>query len=94
MVTYDSDLDKAMKICEESAKKVLKRFVECPVQKPYTRTYFQASGVNVHVRYFTPAKEKQQVSSEITQEIHKEIKKDKKVEIAFPHTRIVWDGKK
>ena len=45
-------------------------------EKPYLRIYFQPSGINVHIRYFTPAKIKQEISSNITEEIFNKIKKE------------------
>jgi small-conductance mechanosensitive channel len=93
-VTYESDLDKAKKIGIESAKEILKEFPELK-SEPYVRTYFQANGINVHIRYFTHAEKRQETSSKVTQEIFKQISKTKSVEFAYPHTEIVWkQGKK
>ncbi len=50
---------------------------------------FQPSGVNVHVRYSSPAKRMQQVSSDITKEIFKAVKKTKDVVFAYPHTEVL-----
>lgn len=91
-ITYESDLDKAKKICTSSAKEILKQFEKLK-SEPYIRTYFQANGINVHVRYFTPADKKQEVSSLITQEIFKQVKKTKGIKFAYPHTEIIWDKK-
>ncbi len=92
-VTYESNLDKAMKIALESAKKHLKEFLSV-TEKPYVRTYFQPSGINVHVRYFAPAKKMQEISSNITKEVYDAIMKTRDVEIAYPHTEIVFKKKR
>lgn len=88
-VTYESNLDKAIEISLESAKKHVKKFIEETKKEPYTRTYFQPSGISVHVRYFAPAKMLQEISSDITKEIFDRIRKTKNVEIAYPHTEVV-----
>lgn len=90
-VTYESNLDKAIEIVLESAKKYRKEF---DIKKePYVRTYFQPSGISVHVRYFSPAKRLQEISSDITKEIFERIMKTKDVEIAYPHTEVVFRKK-
>jgi small-conductance mechanosensitive channel len=93
-VTYESNLDKAMKIAIDSATKILKKYKEIEEGEPYIRTYFQASGINVYVRYNTPTKNIQEISSYITQEIFKATNKAKDVEIAYPHTEIIYKGQK
>ncbi|MEA3254905.1 MAG: mechanosensitive ion channel family protein [Candidatus Altiarchaeota archaeon] len=92
-VTYESDLDKAMKIPLKSAVKHTKDFVGKVKKEPYTRIFFQPSGIDVHVRYFAPATKLQEISSEITKEIHGSILKVGDVEIAYPHTEVVFRRK-
>lgn len=91
-VTYESDLDKACEIALDAAKKYTRRFEEVN-EKPYVRTFFQPSGVNVHVRYFCLAKRLQEISSGITKEIHGKIMKTKGVELAYPHTEVILKKK-
>lgn len=93
-VTYDSDLDKASEIGIKASEKVLKKFGEHSKEKPYVRTYFQPSGINVHARYFVPTRVRQEVSSEITREMHKMVQECKGVEFAYPHTEIVVKERK
>lgn len=88
-ITYESNLDKAIKIILDSANEQTKEFIEKTKKQPYVRTYFEPSGVGVHVRYFAPAKNLQQVSSDITKKIYERIKKEKSVEIAYPHTEVL-----
>lgn len=93
-VTYESNLDKAIKLVLEAAKKEIKEFIEDVKREPYIRTYFQPSGIDVKVRYFAPAKRLQEFSSRITKEIFDSIMRTKDVEIAYPHTEIVFRKKK
>jgi len=88
-VTYESDLDKAIEIGLQAAKKHAKEFSEAMKKDPYARTVFQANGIDVHIRYLVPAKRMGQVSSDITREIFNAIRQDKTVELAYPHTKIV-----
>jgi len=93
-VTYESNLDKAMEIALQSAKKHTKEFIDETKREPYVRTFFQPSGINVHVRYFSPATRLQEFSSIITKEVFDRIMKTKDVEIAYPHTEVVFRKKK
>ncbi len=61
--------------------------------QPYARTYFQPSGVNVHVRYFAPATRLQEISSDVTKQVYDTIKKTRGVEIAYHHTEVVFRKK-
>jgi small-conductance mechanosensitive channel len=90
-VTYESDLDKAMDIClgivnRNAGKNGAKT-------KPYLRTFFQPNGIDVHVRFFSSTVDIKAVVSKITQEIHKEFKKHKEIQMAYPHTEIIYKSK-
>lgn len=89
LVTYESDIKEAAKISLKSAKKHAKEAIEKISKEPYVRTFFDPNGIKVSVRYFSPAKNLQEVSSKITQEIHGQISKNKKVRIAYPHAEVI-----
>lgn len=86
-ITYESNLDKSMKICENAAKKYLRGMHS--IREPWVLTYFQPNGINVHVRYFAPAKKVQEFSSKITKEIFDNVSKEKDIIIAYPHTEVI-----
>lgn len=92
-VTYESNLDKAMEISLKSVVKHTTDFVGKVKKEPYIRIFFQPSGIDVHARYFAPATKLQEISSEITKEIHDSILKAGNVEIAYPHTEVVFRKK-
>lgn len=92
-VTYDSDLDKAIKISEDAARKITKDFIAITKKQPLTRIYFQPSGINLNLRYHVPAKKIPEISSSITKEIFDNINKAKGVRFAFPHTEVILDEK-
>jgi len=93
-ITYSSNLDKAMKTILNATKKVTKEFIEATGKEPYIRIYFQPSYVDVNVRYSAPAKSLQEVSTNVSKEIFKVIKKAAGVEIAHPHTDVVIKKKR
>ena len=93
-ITYESNLDRAMKIALDSTRKHMKEFIKATGKKPYMRTFFQSSGIDVHVRYTSPATRLQEFSSAITKEIYDRIMKADDVEIAYPHTEVVLRKKK
>lgn len=91
-ITYESNLDKAMKIGQAAAQKHTASFKNKVKEKPHIRTYFQPSAIGVHICYFVPAHRVQEISSLITKEIFDEIKKTKDVEIAYPRTDVGFKG--
>lgn len=88
-VTYESNLDNAIKIAEDAVKKVTKGFVSDAPKKPFIRTFFAPSAVDVKARYYVKPKDRIKVSSDLTQEIFRGIRKAKDVGIAYPHTEVV-----
>jgi len=92
-ITFDSNIDEAQKIAEESANIVLKDY-EKNTQKPYSRTYFQPSGVDIFVRYPTLASDRNEISSKITQNIFKKVNKTEKVKFAYFHSEVLLNKNK
>ncbi|MBN2330918.1 MAG: mechanosensitive ion channel family protein [Candidatus Aenigmarchaeota archaeon] len=88
-VTYDSNLDKAIKICQDAIDKVTQDFGPGMPKPPYIRTYFQPSGIDVKTRYYVKASERIRVVSDLTQEIFRGINRAIDVEFAYPHTEVV-----
>ncbi len=88
-ITYESNLDRAIKICEEAADKVGKEFASEMSKTPYVRTFFQSSGIDLKTRYYVKASSRIKVASDMTREIFRKISEAKDVEIAYPHTEVV-----
>ncbi len=93
-VTYESDLDKAIKIVSDSAMKYSKEAFEKLKQDPMIRILMVDSGIEVKVRFYGNAYNIQKLTSDITKEIFDRIKEEKDVEIAYPHTEIIFKDKK
>lgn len=91
-VTFESNLEKAQKIALDSAKEVLLEYLPQP-QEPYTRTWFQPSGIDVYVRYTAPAPNREEISSKITRKIFDKVISSKEVEFAYPHQEILFRKK-
>ncbi len=92
-VTYESNLDKAMKIAKESAIKFTKEHLNAIKKEALVRIKMESSCMNIRVMFFAPVKIMQETASNITKEIYDRIKKEKDVEIAYPHTEIVFKDK-
>ncbi len=93
-VTYESDLDKAINIAQESALKIVKNFIKETNKEPKVRVKMNASSITLKVRFFAPVKKMAEIKSDITREIFLRIKKEKNVEIAYPHTEVIFKDKK
>ena len=82
---------KIIDLREDFEQTVIKNFIEKVPKKPFIRVNFQASGIDIRVRYYTIASERQKISSDITEEIFNKIMKEKKTEFAFPHTKVILE---
>tara|TARA_Y100000310_G_scaffold83483_1_gene80162 strand:- start:7781 stop:8623 length:843 start_codon:yes stop_codon:yes gene_type:complete len=89
LVTYESNLNNAVKICKEAAEKVTRNALNEVPEKPIVRTFFKESGIVVKVRFFTKTDDKIKAESDITQAIFEMVKESKNVDIAYPHIQIV-----
>nr|WP_321497913.1 mechanosensitive ion channel domain-containing protein [uncultured Methanolobus sp.] len=92
-VTYESNLDRAIEIADLSARKFLAGTISTSPGAPKVRVDFQASGIDVQVKYFSPARQLHEYSSKITKEIFDRINDTDDVEIAYPHTEVVFRKK-
>ncbi len=92
-VTYESNLDRAMEIADLSARKFLAGVISTSPGSPRVRVDFRASGIDVQVKYFSPARQLHEFSSKITKEIFDRVNECDDVEIAYPHTEVVFRNK-
>jgi len=97
-ITYESNLEKAEKLICGSVNKIMKsyweKFPKKISQEPHIRLKFMESGINVTVRYYSLATIRNAIFTEIVREIFKNIKSSKDVEIAYPHTEVLFRNKK
>ncbi|MCA9485707.1 MAG: mechanosensitive ion channel family protein [Nanoarchaeota archaeon] len=92
-VTYESNLDKAMEICYESAAKFTESGSK-KVRDPMIRVVMAESGIDVKVRFYGEAFLIQKITSDITKEIFDRVLKEKDVEFAYPHTELIFKDKR
>jgi small-conductance mechanosensitive channel len=96
-VTYESDVGNAERIIVNAVNKILgpwREYLPDRISKePHTRLKFRPSGIDVTVRYYVPARKRNEFSTDITREIFTKIKHSKTVEIAYPHTEVVFRKK-
>jgi len=96
-ITYESNLEKAEKIICDSVNKIMKpyweKFPKKIPQEPYIRLKFMESGINVTVRYYSLATSRNAILTEIVREIFNIIKVTNNVEIAYPHTEVLFREK-
>ena len=96
-ITYESNLEKAEDLIKNSVNKIMKtyweNFPKNVLQEPRIRLKFKDSGIDVTVRYYTLATQRSKISTDITREIFKNIKKTDDVEIAYPHTEVLLHKK-
>ncbi len=93
-VTYESNLDHAIEIVDLAARKFLAGIISTSPGSPHIKLEFQASGIDVHIKYFSPARQLNVYSTKITKEIFDRIRVSDDVEIAYPHTEVVFHKKK
>ena len=96
-ITYESNLEKAEDLIKNSVNKIMKtyweNFPKNVLQEPRIRLKFRDSGIDITVRYYTLATQRNKISTDITREIFKNIKKTDDVEIAYPHTEVLLHKK-
>jgi len=93
-ITYDSHIDRAKEIAKKVANNITKGILDKSTQKPFTRSNFQPSGIDLRVRYYTIASRRQEINSRITEGILKEINKEEKIRFAYPHTELFLSKRK
>ncbi|MBU4070487.1 MAG: mechanosensitive ion channel family protein [Nanoarchaeota archaeon] len=93
-VTYESDLDKALEIAKKAAIKYIEKFATKEKWKPVYRVKMEASSMKIKILFYAPILEIYQIASDVTKEIYDLVKKDKNVEIAYPHMELVMKDKK
>lgn len=93
-VTYESDLDRAFEIAKEVADKHAGQFATKEKWQPAYRVKMEASSMKVRILFYAPISDIYRVSSDMTRDIYNIVKKDKNVEIAYPHMELVMKDKK
>jgi small-conductance mechanosensitive channel len=88
-VTYESDMDAAVGIALEAARKETASYNHKGKDAPFTRIAFSDSGVDVKVRYLVNFSHMQDVRDRVTRRVFKAVTASKKVNFAYPHVELV-----
>jgi len=96
-ITYESDLKQAETLVLWATKKIMKplwgRFPKRIETEPHTRLHFRESGIDVTVRFMTIITQRNKIATDIRREIFERIKQSTEVEIAYPHTELLFREK-
>jgi small-conductance mechanosensitive channel len=97
MITYESNLDKAEELILAAVDKIMTplwpSFPNRINKKPHIRLQFRDSGIEVIVRYNTITMKRNEIATNIRREIFHQIRKTPDVEIAYPHTELLFRKK-
>ncbi|MBU3924205.1 MAG: mechanosensitive ion channel family protein [Nanoarchaeota archaeon] len=93
-ITYESDLDKAIEIIERVAGECISEIKEKHKDVPYTRISMAESSMIISLKFYVPARQMMELKSKITKKVYDSIKNEKDVEIAYPHTEMIFRNKK
>jgi small-conductance mechanosensitive channel len=97
-ITYESNLENAENLILKAVEKIMKpywiNFPKKLEKEPHTRLQFKDSGIDISVRYYTLAFNRNKIATDIRREIFNQIKNVKDVEFAYPHTEVLLREKK
>jgi small-conductance mechanosensitive channel len=96
-ITYESNLEKAEKIMNQAVGKIMvplwETFQKRIPLESHTRLKSKDSGIDVTVRYYSLVTKRNAIATDIIREILRQISKTKDVEIAYPHTKVLFREK-
>lgn len=90
-ITYESNVDKAMKNLLEIATKHAKNALKDKKPKPFVRMEFKDSWIEIKVRFWADARDSGPLINSITKDFYAFTKKAKDVQIAYPHLQVLVD---
>jgi len=90
-ITYESNVDKAMKKLLDIATSHTKKAVKDGKPKPIVRMEFKDSWIEIKARFWADARDSGPVINIITKDFYDFTKKSKDVQIAYPHLQILVD---
>ncbi len=91
IVTFKSDLEKAKNVALRGAHTITGDIIERTQHEPYIRTFFTPTGIKIHIRYMSPATRLHEMSSKMTEYIVRHVQEEPNVELAYPHTKVLFE---
>jgi small-conductance mechanosensitive channel len=89
LVTFESDLEEAERLCVEAAREVTGQIVQETGREPFCRSELGESGIRVRLRYQTVATDRQRISNDMVHGIVRRFNANDRVEFAYPHTEVL-----
>ena len=83
-ITFDSNWEKAEEILLSAATDFTKDIIAITGMKPYIRSDMYDYGVNMRLRYQTPAKDRAEMSYKLSKRIFEDIQRTPTVDLAIP----------
>jgi len=91
LITFDSDLTKAEEIAVSSAQEIMEEYKIRNDKTPYIREFFNDNGIEIQLRYYTKAFNREEISSKITKRIIEKVGQTKGIRFAYPHREVVMN---
>lgn len=91
LTTFDSDLTKAEEIAVSSAQEIMEEYKIRNDKTPYIREFFNDNGIEIQLRYYTKAFNREEISSKITKRIIEKVGQTKGIRFAYPHREVVMN---
>ena len=92
-ITYESNIDKAVKLIEKAAKELAGKYGKEIKKDVSVRLSFEDSYIKMRVMFFAPVQQSSKIKSDITKRIYDIVMKEKDVAFAYPHTTLLFDDK-
>jgi small-conductance mechanosensitive channel len=83
-ITFDSNWELAEQILLTAARELTKEIIDVTKIQPYIRSDMYDYGVNMRLRYQTPAKDRAEIAYKISKRIFEEIQRTPAVDLAIP----------
>ncbi len=93
-LTFESNVDKAIDLAVDAAKKRTSNIIKETKEKPYTRVSFKQNGMEIRTRFLAPAKQVQEYTSNVAKEVYDRLSKEKSIEISYPQAVIALRKKR
>ncbi|MBW2995670.1 mechanosensitive ion channel family protein [Candidatus Woesearchaeota archaeon] len=93
-ITFESNVDKAVEIAVDAARKNTRKIMKETESKPYTRLSLHPNGMEVRIRFMTPAKQFQEFQSIVTKDIFDNLAKAKDIRLSYPHNEVLFTKRK
>lgn len=93
MITFESNLKKAIKLTEKILNKFSKEYADEIKKNNRVRISFKENGVQVRGLFYAPVSKINEVKNDISIDLYHEISKEKDIDFAYPRTMMLSKNK-